>query len=149
MKSYLVHVQQGRRQRNQPAWGKEHINYAKYIWIMCASIKEFFVSEKSKCSVDLLPAALQKTPTAVTYSKTTLPSYAGNPLCKQKPIRLLEDYLGALFQTLSLHWIFKILIKLLSFQFCSNTTLGDRTGWTAILFWFRKNPTTKVSTRAY
>lgn len=31
-------------------------------WIMGASIKEFFLSEKSKCSVDLLPAAPQKPP---------------------------------------------------------------------------------------
>lgn len=75
-------------------------------WIMGASIKVFFLSEKSKCSVDLLPAAPQKTPTAVILLKNHLSSYTGNPPCKQKPIRLLEDYLGALFQALSVRWIF-------------------------------------------
>lgn len=95
-------------------------------WITGASIKEFFLSEKSKCFVDLLPAAPQKNPTAVILLKNHLPSYTGNPPCKQKPIRLFENYLGALFQALSVHWIFKILGFL--FNFVQTAPLGDRTG---------------------
>lgn len=106
--------------------GKSILTKQNTNWITGASIKEFFLSEKSKCFVDLLPAVPQKTPTAVILLKNHLPSYTGNPPCKQKPIRLLEDYLGALFQALSVHWIFKILSFL--FSFVQAATLGDRTG---------------------
>jgi len=74
-----------------------------------------------------------------------------------KDIRLLEDHLEVLFQALPLHWIFKILVKLLSSQFFSflrasfdlSVLQGYRAGWTASLFWFWKQQTTQGSTSAY
>lgn len=49
--------------------GKSTLTKQNTTWVMGASIKEFFLSEKSKCSVDLLPAAPQKNPTAVILLK--------------------------------------------------------------------------------
>lgn len=51
--------------------GKSILAKQNTTWVTGASIKEFFLSEKFKCSVDLLPAAPQKKkkPTAVILFK--------------------------------------------------------------------------------